>query len=202
MTGIIGPSGGRGLIRSLSRRGTRKDKAPPVAHLNLKFKEPTICDKCGAIYMRRTWRRDHPLSPEIMRRAAWAVCPSCRQVARHEHFGCVLLTGDYIGQHLDSITRRINNVSRRAAVTQPERKLVGMQWKDGAYEVLTTSQKLAHRIAHELEKAFGGRAKYSWADGDGGLLATWRRDLTSSERAPLNQNLTRKAIRRRPRGGL
>jgi hypothetical protein len=183
MTEVRGPSGGRGLIRSLSRRGTRTDKAPPVARLNLKFKEPTICDKCGAIYIRRTWRRDHHLSAETMRKAAWAVCPSCRQVARHEHFGRVLLTGDYVAPHLDAITRRINNVGRRAAVTQPERKLVAMQWKDEAYEVLTTSQKLAHRIAHELEKAFGGHAGYSWSDGDGGLLATWRRKLSAAERA-------------------
>jgi prepilin-type processing-associated H-X9-DG protein len=41
-------------------------------------------------------------------------------------------------------------------------------------EVLTTSQKLAHRIAHELAKAFGGRANYQWADGEAGLLATWQ----------------------------
>ncbi len=182
MTGITGSLGGKGLIRSLNRRGTRADKAPPVAHLNLKFKEPTICDKCGAIYLSKTWRRNHHLSREMMRQAAWAVCPSCIQVARGEHFGRVLLAGDYVGQHLDAITRRINNVSRRAALAQPERKLVAMRWKGDTYEVLTTSQKLAHRIAHELEKAFGGRAVYSWSDGDGGLLATWRRELTARER--------------------
>ena len=173
MKGTNESTGGRGRIRSLNRRGTRADKAPPVAHLNLKFKEPTICDKCGAIYLRKTWRRDHHLSRETMSRAAWAVCPSCRQVARGEHFGRVLMTGEAVREHLDAITRRVTNVSRRAAVTQPERKLVAMRWQGDAYEVLTTSQKLAHRIAHELEKAFGGRVAYSWSDGDGGLLATW-----------------------------
>jgi len=46
-------------------------------------------------------------------------------------------------------------------------------------EILTTSQKLAHRIAHELAKAFGGRAKYQWgrADGEAGLLATWQSEI-------------------------
>ncbi|MBV8356385.1 MAG: hypothetical protein JO189_00400, partial [Deltaproteobacteria bacterium] len=38
--------------------------------------------------------------------------------------------------------------------------------------VLTTSQKLAHRLAHELKKAFGGRVTYNWSD-DGTLLAHW-----------------------------
>lgn len=43
-------------------------------------------------------------------------------------------------------------------------------------EVLTTSQKLAHRIVHELKKAFRGQAGYAWSDRDGSLLATWQRD--------------------------
>ncbi len=182
MTAVMGPSGGRGLIRSLNRRGSRDDKAPPVAHLNLKFKEPTICDRCGAVYLRKTWRQRRRLPAELMREAAWAVCPSCRQVARREHYGRVLLSGDYVPEHLEEITRRIQNVSRRAAATQPERKLVSMQWRGGDYEVLTTSQKLAHRIAHELEKAFGGRAVYTWSDSDGGLFATWRRGPSSAAR--------------------
>ena len=180
MRGTRGETGGRGRIRSLNRRGSRDDKAPPVAHLNLKFKEPTICDRCGAVYLRKTWRQRRRVPAELMREATWAVCPSCLQVARHDHFGRVLLSGDYVGEHLDAITRRIHNVSERAAATQPERKLVSMQWQGDVYEVLTTSQKLAHRIAHELEKAFGGRAAYTWSDGDGGLFATWRRGLTVS----------------------
>jgi hypothetical protein len=39
--------------------------------------------------------------------------------------------------------------------------------------VLTTSQKLAHRIVRELNKAFHGHAKYSWSDNDGSLYARW-----------------------------
>jgi len=31
-------------------------------------------------------------------------------------------------------------------------------------EVLTNSQKLAHRIARMIEKAFGGCAHFSWSD--------------------------------------
>ena len=38
-----------------------------------------------------------------------------------------------------------------------------MEWTGSALEVLTTSQKLAHRIATELRKAFGGRTTYAWS---------------------------------------
>jgi hypothetical protein len=42
--------------------------------------------------------------------------------------------------------------------------------------VLTTSQKLGHRIVRELKKLFGGQTTYSWQD-DGTLYATWKYDL-------------------------
>ena len=48
--------------------------------------------------------------------------------------------------------------------------------KASVLEVLTTSQKLAHRITHELKKTFGGRTSYKWSDSDGALYTTWRRD--------------------------
>jgi hypothetical protein len=50
---------------------------------------------------------------------------------------------------------------------------VSVERRGDVLEVLTTSQKLAHRIVHELKKAFGGRTSYVWAD-DRTLLASWQ----------------------------
>jgi hypothetical protein len=62
---------------------------------------------------------------------------------------------------------------------------VGGGRRDGAeLEVLTTSQKLAHRIVNELKKAFRGRATYDWSDRDGALYATWERDDVPGEKKP------------------
>jgi hypothetical protein len=55
--------------------------------------------------------------------------------------------------------------------------------RDAVLEVLTTSQKLAHRITHELKKTFGGRASYKWSDSDGALFATWQRDDVPAPKA-------------------
>jgi len=72
------------------------------------------------------------------------------------------------------VRRRIGNVAARAAFTQPERRVSSLERQGDELEVITTSQKLAHRIAHELKKAFGGRVSYAWSD-DGTLFATWQR---------------------------
>ena len=71
---------------------------------------------------------------------------------------------------------RTQNSERGATAVrrQPERRIVSQEWDGETPDVFTTSQKLAHRIATELAKAFGDRPTYGWNDSDGSLLATWR----------------------------
>ena len=166
---------GKGLIRSLNRRGTQTAKVPPVEARAGRAREGAICERCGAMFSRRTWRRDHAVSDSLLARATWVVCPACQQTGREEYFGRVLIR-DAAAADEDAIRRRIQNVAARAGFTQPERKVVSIERRGDALEVLTTSQKLAHRIVHELKKAFRGRASYAWADRDGSLFATWQRD--------------------------
>jgi NMD protein affecting ribosome stability and mRNA decay len=167
---------GKGLIRSQSRRGVRSDKSPPVARKTGPVPQPTVCERCGAVFSRRTWRRDHAVTHALLARATWSICPACRQAGRGEYFGRVLIRGDWALAHEEAIRRRIANVAERATFTQPERQLVSVERARDVIEVLTTSQKLAHRIVHELKKAFRGQASYAWSDRDGSLLATWERD--------------------------
>ena len=159
----------KGMVRSMDRRGSRSDKTPPVAQKQ-KFTEPSICDHCGAVYSGKSWRRGRLLAPEVMNKARWVVCPGCAQAALGEYHGQVVITLAN-GASRDLISARIANVEQRAQVTQPERRIVSANWNGNTLEVLTTSQKLAHRIAREVEKAFGGRARFSWSDDDGSLLA-------------------------------
>jgi hypothetical protein len=86
-----------------------------------------------------------------------------------------VLRGSYVARHLDGILRRIRNVAARARFTQPERRIVSIRHEGEALHVRTTSQKLAHRIARELRKAFGGHASYAWSDREGRLDAVWER---------------------------
>jgi len=160
----------KALIRSLNRRGSRSDKTPAVAQKQ-KFSDPSICERCGSVYTAKTWRSRPRLASEVMDKAQWVKCPGCAQAASGEYHGQVLIAvGDSASR--DAISARIANVERRAQITQPERQIVASNWNGKTLEVLTTSQKLAHRIAREVEKAFSGKAHFSWSDDDGTLLAT------------------------------
>lgn len=90
--------------------------------------------------------------------------------------GVVHLYGSYVAAHEEEIRRRLENVAERAASTAPARGVVSIERDAEGLEIRTASQELAHRIVHEMKKAFHGKASFQWADRDGSLLATWRRD--------------------------
>ena len=164
-------SSGKGLIRSMDRRGTRSDMSPPVVR-KAQFRDPSICDRCGAVYSAKTWRRPRQISEDVAGRAIWVHCPGCAQAETGEYYGRVLIERPETARATaDDISRRIHNVESRAMYTQPERKVLSSTWNGNTLEVLTTSQKLAHRIAREVAKAFGGEPRFSWDSEDGSLLA-------------------------------
>ncbi len=163
----------KGLIRSLNRKGSRFDMSPPIAR-KVTLREPSVCERCGAIYERKTWRANRKPAGAVLDKANWTVCPGCVQAAEDVYFGRVLISGKGAADRHEAIERRIANVARLATSRQPQRKIVSQEWNGDTLEVLTTSQKLAHRIAKELVKTFGGKAVYKWSDDDGSLLASWR----------------------------
>ena len=166
---------GKGRIRSLNRRGTRSAKGPLVARKTRTAPGPTVCHRCGSTFVNKTWRRNHRLRLDSFDRARWIVCPACKQERHAEGFGKIVLRGAYVAAHEEAIRRRIENVAARAEFTQPQRRVVAITRERDGLEILTTSQKLTHRIARELKKAFGGRTSYAWSDRDGALFATWDR---------------------------
>jgi hypothetical protein len=166
---------GKGLIRSLSRGFARTKKRRPVETAAGHPVEPSVCEACGAVFARRLWRRDRKITGALLARARWTRCPGCSQVDRRVGFGRVVIHGAFALAHEDVIRRRLANVAARAAYTQPERRISTVDRHDDMIEVITTSQKLAHRIVHELRKLYRGRASYAWCD-DGTLFATWVRE--------------------------
>jgi len=158
-----------------NRRGVSDEKGSPAEVQAAHKKEPRACDRCGAVFARRTWRFDHRISADLLDRVRWDTCPACAQKQSGIAYGRIVLSGAYLAEHEDTIRRRIANVAAHAQRTQPERRVLSVESDGAGVEVLTTSQRLAHRIVKELKKAFGGRVSYAWDADDGALYATWMR---------------------------
>ena len=188
----------RGRQRGLDHRGVRTDKSPPVSG-EYAYPEPALCVGCGAVYVRKTWRRsDRRRLGAYLQGAERVSCPACRQVGEGRGYGHVLLRGAGLADRENEVRRRIAAVESRARFSQPERRLVEVAQGGDGLEVITTSQKLAHRLARELEKAFGGETSYAWSDRDGSLRATWSLPrLAKKRKARLPGNAVRPASRPR-----
>lgn len=154
-------------------RGARTNRKPPVVLRTRVSREPTMCERCSAVYRDGTWRAGERTRRTSVIGVGWTLCPACAQVEDQEYFGRVLVPRALEPDVELEVRRRIWNVEKRARYTQPERRLVRIERVPRGLEILTTSQKLAHRIAHELEKAFGGRARYTWTDPEQVLEASW-----------------------------
>jgi hypothetical protein len=74
----------KGRMRSLNRSAVRYDKSPAVVRKTKTPNDPSICERCGAIYERKTWRGDRKVTEQLSRTADWTVCPACEQVSRQE----------------------------------------------------------------------------------------------------------------------
>ena len=162
---------------SRDKRGTKSQKPPAVRAKKVVYDDQTTCDSCGSVYTRKTWRQPSTRGATTTARTGAVVprCPACEQMRDGRSYGSVLLRGSYVLAHEEEIRRRARHVAARAGYTQPQRRIVAFRRTRTGFEVTTTSQKLAHRLVHELKKAFHGRASYSWSDRDGRLMARWER---------------------------
>ena len=172
----------KGLIRSLVKRGSKDSRSRARARGEARgvARDGSVCDRCGAIYTRRSWRRGQRRLPE---KPLWTVCFACRESSQKQWNGRVLARGVTSSAEQGTIVRRIRNVAERASFTQPERKVVSLEWSGDELEILTTSQRLAHRIVRELTKLMGGVARLHWDTDDGTLFATWEREAKAAARA-------------------
>jgi NMD protein affecting ribosome stability and mRNA decay len=173
--------GGKQRVRDLVHRRQRSH-GRPVMWRPVPPAESTLCVHCGAVYRRKTWRRSiRRAGPALLGQAPRGSCPACRQVEDGRYYGRVLLRGPRVSADPEAIRRRVANVAARARFTQPERRVVSVREEGDTLEVLTTSEKLAHRIVREMEKAFGGRASYAWSHRRRTLLAVWRSGAGAEE---------------------
>jgi NMD protein affecting ribosome stability and mRNA decay len=142
------------------------------------MREPVRCQTCGSLYLRRTWRAGARSRRLGLLPAEYDWCPACREQASAEYFGRLRVLRPLTPEVETEVRRRVANVERRARHTQPSRRLMRIDRFNDRLEIMTTSQQLAHRIGHELKKAFGGRVRYVWTDRENALDASWLPPVT------------------------
>jgi hypothetical protein len=143
--------------------------------------EPAVCEGCGAVYANRRWTAGNSVS-ESERHKHWrpaqtTVCPACKQQRTGEPRGFVFLDGAFFVAHHEEIERLLSSEAKRAAEDNPLARI--MEWKRGEghkLTVTTTTEHLAQRLGHALEKAFGGSTQYDFSHENKLARVNWQRE--------------------------
>lgn len=143
--------------------------------------EPAVCEVCGDVYADRRWsqpdaNRQSDKHPHF-RPAQMVVCPACQRQADKIPSGYVHLSGAFLVAHYDEITRLLHNEAERAAEDNPQARIMELQPEATAQlTVTTTTEHLAQRLGHALEKAYDGEVRYDFSHENKLARVYWQRD--------------------------
>jgi hypothetical protein len=143
--------------------------------------EPMVCEICGNVYADRRWAKPDPERQDEkhqhFRPAQMTVCPACLAERDGAPSGYVHLDGAFLKSHREEIERLMRNEAARAEEDNPLARIIGWE-KDrrGRVTVTTTTEHLAQRLGHALEKAFDGEVRYDFSHENKLAHVYWRRD--------------------------
>lgn len=143
--------------------------------------EPVVCTDCRAVYVNRRWTASESNSSSE-RHKHWRpeqqiLCPACQQIRSGEPRGFVYLDGAFFVTHHQEIEELLRNEAGRAAEDNPLARIMEVKHGEGhQLTVSTTTEHLAQRLGHALEKAFGGDTQYDFSHENKLARVNWLRE--------------------------
>ena len=140
--------------------------------------EPAVCSDCAAVYANRRWTTSSSTPTNKGNGPVkTTLCPACKQQRTGEPHGFVFLDGDFFSVHGEEIEQLLRNETKRAAEDNPLARAMEFKRDEGhKLTVTTTTEHLAQRLGHALEKAFGGSVHYDFSHENKLARVSWRRD--------------------------
>lgn len=147
----------KGHIFKQDRRRIFKDNRFDTYLSRQKYKDPTICTKCGALYKEGRWTWDD--LPEM---AYEAICPACQRIADDYPEGYIELEGDFLQEHKEEILNLIRNISSFEQSRHPLERLMEITDNPKSTSIKTTGIHLARRIGGAIHDAYQGDIDYDY----------------------------------------
>lgn len=141
--------------------------------------EPAVCSECQAVYFRRRWHSSGQLRREDLQKKTQMVtiCPACDQILRNDPQGFLVLEGNFVSTHSVDIENLLRNEAERSAEDNPTARIMELSKADGkGIQVKTTTDHLAQRLGHAIEKAYDGKLHISFSHENHLTRVSWHRD--------------------------
>jgi hypothetical protein len=143
--------------------------------------EPIVCEGCGATYSHRRWTRgsERKMDRSALKEAVQStLCPACKQERDGVPGGFLYVKGEFFIKHHDEITQLLRNEAERDEEDNPLARIMGWEDTDSRLVIKTTTEHLAQRLGHALEKAFDGDVRYDFSHENKFARVYWERRVT------------------------
>ncbi len=135
-----------------------------------KWKEPTVCPGCGAIFHRGRWQWGTPEAG-----AEQHLCPACQRVRDRVPAGELTLSGPFFTEHRDEILHLVRNTEAKARAEHPLERIIEVRDEPGRTVVTLTDAHLTHGLGEALRHAYHGEVESRYTDEGDLLRVFWGR---------------------------
>jgi hypothetical protein len=135
-----------------------------------KFKEPTSCTQCGAVFYDGRWQW-----MEAPAKAHSGTCPACQRVNDNVPAGFVTLEGPFLNTHSEEIRHLIQHHAEHERLEHPLKRIISLESKWGAMQITTTDTHLARGIGEAIRHAYQGDLKVDHVPGENMVRVYWNR---------------------------
>jgi hypothetical protein len=135
-----------------------------------KYKEPTVCRACNAVFHRGRWHWS-----DVPQGAQLATCPACLRAHEKLPAGFLTLEGEFLAAHRDEIVSLLHNEADHERREHPMNRIIAVETEGARTIVTTTDIHLPQRLGNALKHAFQGTLNVEYADSDYTVRANWQR---------------------------
>lgn len=160
----------KGHIFRQERARIFKDERNDVYRERQKYKEPTVCPNCSALFIKGRWTWQETTDEEIHE----ALCPACKRIEDNYPAGFVEMSGSFFEEHYGEIMHMIKNLERTESDEHPLERIMGIDSEKGKTMITTTGIHLPRRLGDALKHAYQGDLDISY-DAENYIRVSWQR---------------------------
>lgn len=147
-------SSARTQHKSLRQREIRSMQAP--AHEFPEGKGGIVfCKTCSSVYFKKSWhhnlRRHSTLSEDTT--VHFTLCPVCIMIQNKKYEGRIVISNIPSGAR-ENLENLIHAFTHRAYQRDPMDRLIEIKKKNGAWEISTTENQLAVKLAKKIKEVY------------------------------------------------
>jgi len=135
-----------------------------------KYREPTACGTCGAVFEHGRWRwGDKPAG------AVRSTCPACARTRDELPAGYVNLSGKFFNAHRAELLQLARNAAEQERAEHPVHRIMHVVETPTEAVITTCDIHSPRRIGESLERAYRGELDVRYGEDEYSVRVKWSR---------------------------